>query len=477
MNTYLNSQDDLYLIFCLEIIIKFYDIRFEDSEENKEEFKEEFPTLKLSENIKNLLPKHIWEKIFLLTEHPNFKLNIFSSYIINYIKPDFLTEKMKEKANFIKLKKEELSEVKNYFNDKFGILTVKKITENHNFNNLITSITSLNLLNNNNNYNFNHNINYNLNFANQMNNILADSNNFSSLNLENNNILNNPNFNGLQEQIVNDGETYSIKGIWYSNSEMLSLRNYIKESIINIGKLRNDLSNTYKSINPYDDKEDYDMCNKRHAENEIGDDIDLIEIIPENDNFEENEFEENIDLNNVQLKKHSIPSSNGNIYKNSNNNLRKNQNFSSNNNYENEAGLYYDKERDEYLDFAELGVLEVDDDIFENFDEENIPVIKNIYKRKKGSAEKFKTNQNNRNKFLNSQMNNENNNNNFNDGPNSSLLLNNNNKINNNCYGINQGIQTNSNKNLGKNHSQNSIQNYININHSENAISESYSNF
>jgi len=55
------------------------------------------------------------------------------------------------------------------------------------------------------------------------------------------------------------------------------------------------------------------------------------------------------------------------------------------------------------LDLAELGVLEVDDDIFENFDEENIPVIKNIYKRKKGSAEKFMTNQSNRNTFLSSQ--------------------------------------------------------------------------
>jgi hypothetical protein len=42
----------------------------------------------------------------------------------------------------------------------------------------------------------------------------------------------------------------------------------------------------------------------------------------------------------------------------------------------------------------ELGVFEVEDDIFENFDEENVPVIKNIYNRKKGSAEKLKTNQN-----------------------------------------------------------------------------------
>ena len=42
-------------------------------------------------------------------------------------------------------------------------------------------------------------------------------------------------------------------------------------------------------------------------------------------------------------------------------------------------------------------MIEVDDDIFENFDEENIPVIKNIYKRKKCSAEKYKTNKNSKN--------------------------------------------------------------------------------
>ena len=50
-----------------------------------------------------------------------------------------------------------------------------------------------------------------------------------------------------------------------------------------------------------------------------------------------------------------------------------------------------------------MGVFEADDDVFDDFDEENIPVIKNIYKRKKGSAEKLKTNQGIRT-LLNSQL-------------------------------------------------------------------------
>jgi hypothetical protein len=56
--------------------------------------------------------------------------------------------------------------------------------------------------------------------------------------------------------------------------------------------------------------------------------------------------------------------------------------------------------KDENISLEELGVFEVEDEIFENFDEDNIPVIKNIYKRKKGSAEKLKTNQKARNLLM-----------------------------------------------------------------------------
>jgi hypothetical protein len=404
----------------LEIIIKFYDIRFDDiSEEYKEENKEEslLNNKKLNENLKKFITKQIWEKIFLLTEHPNFKMNLFSTYIINYLKPDHLTEKMQERANYIKQKKEELSEIKNYFNDKFGILSVKKNREssssvNNDITNnmLISPINSLNqnLINPINTTNNPLRINNNNNFGNQITNLLADSNYFSSVNVDynnnyinndyNNNLFNNANFNGLQQQphMPEPHENHSLKGVWFSEGEMKNLKNYIKENIICTGKLRNDISNVFKSINPYDEKDELDSCNKKHFDSEYTDDIDLIEVFPENENFEDEE--ENYEAEKFYKKKNFGFNKNRNSQM-QNNNIKNN----ANNKDQSGSGIYYDKERDEYLDLAELGVMEVDDDIFENFDEENIPVIKNIYKRKKGSAEKFKTNQNNRNMFLNNQ--------------------------------------------------------------------------
>jgi len=288
------------LIFCLEIIIKFYDIRFDDSsEEKKEEYKEEFFGVSsnslnvISESLKKLIPKPIWEKIFLLTEHPNFKLNIFSTYIINYLKPDHLTDKMQEKVNYVKQKKEELSEIKNYFNDKFGILSIKKKQNNNNSAsnnpNILNPFNSLNLMNannnNNNNYNLNANIDnlYNNNsFGNNhhMNNLLLDSidNNLTSQNLENNFIHHANNFNGLQQQNSTvPAENISLKSLWFSTAEMQSLKNYIKVNIIDSGKLRNDISNVFKSINPNEDKDESDSSSKKLPESELTEDIDFFE--------------------------------------------------------------------------------------------------------------------------------------------------------------------------------------------------------
>ena len=77
--------------------------------------------------------------------------------------------------------------------------------------------------------------------------------------------------------------------------------------------------------------------------------------------------------------------------------MRKGNEKYAENSYNNKGDFYSkenENEKEEFFDLADLGVLEADDDIFENFDEENIPVIKNIYKRKKCSAEKFRTKQN-----------------------------------------------------------------------------------
>lgn len=398
----------------MEIIIKFFDINFDENmEENKED--KSIQNHKIEESLKNFIPKQIWEKIFMLTEHPNFKLNLFSTYIINYLKPESLTEKMQERANYIKQKKDELTEIKNYFHDKFGILSIKKTPEK-------TNLSNLNNLTNNNNYdtqlNSNNLINNNNNNMNQISNLLSDSINFTSANLDfinnnnnnNSSLINNANFNGLQQQYLTnqqqtDDNFTSQKSIWFSEGELKSLKNYIKEKIICIGKLRNDISNVFKSINIYEDKEDLEFCNKKHAEGELSDDFDFEEVIQENENSEDDE--DDWDQEYTSSKNKNVENKiNKNLQSKLINANKINKHSEKvNNSTEKEAGIYYDKERDEYLDLAELGVLEVDDDIFENFDEENIPVIKNIYKRKKGSAEKFKTNQSNRNMFLNNQNN------------------------------------------------------------------------
>ena len=354
----MDSQDDLYLIFCLEIIIKFFDIKFDEvnKNENKDEFNEdELVYLKITENQKNIISKSIWEKILNLTEHSNFKLNIFSTYIINYIKPEILSEKMVEKINFIKNKNEEYSEIKKFFNDKYNILSIKK-SENNNLNFLFSNQQ-------NNNQIHQPSSHYNDSILPPTYTLCNNNNNNYYENFTGNNNLNqnsnNPNLNGLQEQgIINI--PFSSK-IWYNESELNILKLYIKDKIIGLGKLRNEITNNFKSINYNEEREENDLINKNNFD-EITDDIDLIYIA----NYDNLEEEDNI--------------------KNLNNNKTNVQ-------------VSYDIERDkeELLDLDELGVIEVDDDIFENFDEENIPVIKNIYKRKKCSAEKYKTNKNSKN--------------------------------------------------------------------------------
>jgi hypothetical protein len=122
-------------------------------------------------------------------------------------------------------------------------------------------------------------------------------------------------------------------------------------------------------------------------------------------------------------------------------------------------------EKEDYFDLDELGVLEADDDIFENFDEENIPVIKNIYKRKKSSAEKFKTNQSNRNNFLNNQnhqIHNQQNMNQYQQNSNQQHHIhfqNHNNNLNNQ-YMITQKDEKNNNNKFIHNQNQNNNNNY-----------------
>ena len=52
------------------------------------------------------------------------------------------------------------------------------------------------------------------------------------------------------------------------------------------------------------------------------------------------------------------------------------------------------KEEDDNLSLEDLGVVEVEDEIFDNLDEKNIPILKKNCDRAKGISAKLKTNQN-----------------------------------------------------------------------------------
>lgn len=336
----------------MEIILKYYGIRFDDSATEMSD--ESIVNKKLN---KNIITKEVWDKVYDLQEHPNFNLNIFAAYIVNYVKPEVLEHKIKENFKYMNKKREELAEIKTYFNDKFGIVSFKTI-----INNPSTKIPTFEL-----DVNGQESDNQAFEVHNREENINSNSNN---------NVYNNNNVTKL-----NHNNITSINHLWLRESDLLDLKNYIKDNIIGIAKIRNDIDNNFKSTIPNEEKNDdneFYYNNKRNdiQENEIIDDIDFIEVIPYNENIEENDFEakcNSFKTNNVDVDLRR--------------NIQKNK--------LNEQGSTVEKE--ELLDLDELGVLEVDDDIFENFDEENIPIIKNIYKRKKCSAEKFKINTNNRN--------------------------------------------------------------------------------
>ncbi|MCQ2821151.1 MAG: hypothetical protein MJ252_28155, partial [archaeon] len=62
------------------------------------------------------------------------------------------------------------------------------------------------------------------------------------------------------------------------------------------------------------------------------------------------------------------------------------------------------KDDDDDLSLEDLGVVEVGDDVFEDFDDKNIPILKNNCVRSKGFAAKLKTNQNSRSLLMSEHM-------------------------------------------------------------------------
>ena len=110
------------------------------------------------------------------------------------------------------------------------------------------------------------------------------------------------------------------------------------------------------------------------------------------------------------------------------------------------------KDDDDNLTLEDLGVKEVDENIFDNFDEENIPVLKKNSVRCKGYAAKFKTNQNSRTLLMSEQIQQNNNNNIFNNN-----IFNNNNLINSNQFNSENNLPLNLNDIILQNKNQNEI--------------------
>jgi len=296
-------------------------------------------------------------------------------------------------------------------------------------------------------------------------------------------------------------ETININKVWIDNEEELfELYNFIKEKVIN-NKLINNQSNINNSdfigINLDEENEKDDGYIEKDI---IVDEVTDEDNDFENDNYNINDNElylpevkneeiniiqqdnnvinqinniENIDgqeiLNNLinygninpELLNIIYQSSNINNINNINNegtnkendinyininNKINNDNININNNNDININNNLDKNEDD-LSLEELGVKEVDDDIFgENFDESKVPILKKNNVRCKGYAAKFKTNQNSR-PLLMSEHVRENRSKNSNNDSNNNLNIENNNININNNENINN-FNNNNNNNI-----------------------------
>jgi hypothetical protein len=184
-----------------------------------------------------------------------------------------------------------------------------------------------------------------------------------------------------------------IDNFWLDEKGIETLFNLVKEKIFSEFKARTYITNEKNDNNmptfPSLTEDNLDIISPSKVD-EVNDFIDFIKI-PEilDDNLS----------NNINSKGYYSNKNNNNTREDLNSNNFNNRNINNN-------GI---KSISDDFNFEELGVFEVEDEIFENFDEENIPIIKNIYKRKKGSAEKLKTNQNTRNLLMSTQNYNNNN--------------------------------------------------------------------
>ena len=283
-------------------------------------------------------------------------------------------------------------------------------------------------------------------------------------------------------------KSLNINYVWMDNiDDLIDLFNFIKEKIINNRNISND-TNTNNSeligINLDDDNEkDEGYIEKDIIVDEVNDENDLdndfnnyvfqgqeykkeeINIIQKEVNdINGNEIINQINnINNVDSREILANLvNNGNIspevldiiYSNTNNNDNNNiNNIDSNmdnnmNNINNISNMNNNniKKDDDDLSLEDLGVTEVDDDIFgENFDESKVPILKKNNVRCKGYAAKFKTNQNSRALLMSDHVRGNNSINNSNNESNNNNSINNNLIIDNNINSINNNMITNIN--------------------------------
>ena len=295
--------------------------------------------------------------------------------------------------------------------------------------------------------------------------------------------------NEIRKNLEENIKSLNINYVWMDNNDdLIDLFNFIKEKICN-NKINNIENNSNNSdligFNLDDDYEKDDgYVEKDIIVDEVNDGDNDIENLNDNYNFNNNENQEedkeeeiniiqqvnNINGNDIINQINNIKNidsreiitnliNNGNInpelfeiiYPNNNNienNINRNVN-NINNNVENNVNKNNNNIDDDDLSLEDLGVKEVDDDIFgENFDESKVPILKKNCVRCKGYAAKFKTNQNSRPLLMSEHVRGNNLNNNSN---------NDSNNINNNSINNNLIIENNINSNINNNNNNENI--------------------
>ena len=319
--------------------------------------------------------------------------------------------------------------------------------------------------------------------------------------------------NNIRENLEPVIKSLKINYVWMDNNDdLIDLYTFIKEKIIN-NKSTNNENNTNNSdligINLDEDNEKDDGYVEKDIivdevsdnDNDFDTDLDNLNVYQEQEEYKKEEINiiqqvNNVDGNDIINQINNINNidgreiinnliNNGNIspevldiiYSNTNidnnmnnmNNINNMNNFNNNNNFNNKNDNA--KNDDDDLSLEELGVKEVDDDIFgENFDESKVPILKKNNVRCKGYAAKFKTNQNSRALLMSEHVrgnnssnnsNNDSNNNSVNNNINNNIIMDNNNGNNSNNNNGNNNLRFPENNQINDNNNNNNTNNIV----------------